>query len=118
MLTEFPVHWAEPQVRQTLDLLSEAVYREPEIVQVITDAGLPIAKIAFDARSDLTWRSVFGVAAGQGRVPALLDTVAAARPTLRGRIDELRADDPVVASEAPVPPEQRDPESPSWKNFS
>jgi endonuclease G len=118
VLTDFPVRWTEPQTRQTLDLLSEAVYREAEIVQVITDAGLPIAQIAFDARSDLTWRSVFNVAAGQGRVPALLDTVADARPTLRGRIEELRSDDPVVASEAPVPPEQRDPASPSWKNFS
>lgn len=117
MLSDYPVTFTAPEVRQTLTLL-ESVYKEAEIVALIQDAGLPIGQVAFDASSSLTWRSVFDVAAGQGRVDELLDAVTAKHPTLRGRLTELRAASPVVAIEAPVPVEQRDPASPSWKNFS
>lgn len=118
MLTDFPVRWTEPQVRQTLALLAEAVYREAEIVQVVQDSGVPIGQVELGGSVSLVWRSVFNAASGQGRVPALLDTVSELRPTLRGRFDELREAEPVLASEAPVPPDQRDPASASWKNFS
>lgn len=94
MLTEFPVQWTAPEVRQTLDLLTDAVYREADIVPLVRDAGLPIGQVAFDARADLTWRSVFSVAAGQGRVGELLDVVETAYPSLQVRLDELRENDP------------------------
>lgn len=117
MLTDFPVRFGSAEVRQTLTVL-ETIYREAEIVAVIQDAGLPIGQIAFQAQPYLTWRSVFDVAAGQGRVNELLDTVAARNPALRVRLDELRAAQPVMATELPVPAAQRDPQSAQWKNFS
>jgi V8-like Glu-specific endopeptidase len=117
MLTDYPVRFDTAEVRQTLTIL-ESIYREPEIVAVIQDVGLPIGQIAFQAQPYLTWRSVFDVAAGQGRVNELLDTVAARNPALRVRLDELRAAQPVMATELPVPAAQRDPGSAEWKNFS
>jgi V8-like Glu-specific endopeptidase len=117
MLTDFPVRFNAPEVRQTLATL-ESIYREAEIVAVIQDAGLPIGQIAFQAQPYLTWRSVFDVAAGQGRVNELLDAVVARNPALRVHLDELRAAQPVIATELPVPAAQRDPRSAEWKNFS
>ena len=117
MLTDYPVRFDAAEVRQTLAVL-ESVYREAEIVAVIQDAALPIGQIAFQAQPYLTWRSVFEVAAGQGRVNELLNTVAERNPALRVRLDELRAAQPVMATELPVPAAQRDPGSAEWKNFS
>lgn len=94
------------------------IYRQEEIVAIVQDAELPIWEVALQPTPALTWRSVFEVAAGQGRVNELLDVVSARHPALRVRLDELRADEPVLAAEAPVPAAQRDPQSPAWKNFS
>jgi endonuclease G len=117
MLTDYPVDFSSPEVRNTLSLL-ESIYREAEITTVIQDAKLPIGQIAFHPEATLTWRSVLQVAAGQVRMNELLDAVAAVRPALKVRLDELRAAQPVTTTEAPVPAGQRDPESPGWKNFS
>lgn len=118
MLTAFPVRWTVPEVRQTLALLTETIYRDEDIVKIVQEAGLPIGKVRLEARSELTWRSVFEVAAGQGRVPQLLDSVADAQPSIRLRLEELRADEPVLTTDASVPVEQLDPSAVSWKNFS
>jgi V8-like Glu-specific endopeptidase len=117
MLTDFPVKFSSPEVRQTLQIL-ESVYRMDEIVAIVQEAGLPIGQVALQAQSSLTWHSVFQVAAGQGRVDELLDAVAARYPMLKLRLDELRGPQPRIAAEAPVPAAQRDPASSHWKNFS
>lgn len=117
MLTDYPVRFSSPEVRQTLQILG-SVYHMDEIVAIVQEAGLPIGQVALHSQSDLTWRSVFQVAAGQGRVSELLDAVAARYPTLTVRLDELRGPQPLIAAEAPVPAAQRDPASPHWKNFS
>jgi V8-like Glu-specific endopeptidase len=117
MLSEFPVKFSAPEVRQTLAVL-QTIYREAEIVAIVQDAGLPIEQVAWQPQPSLTWRSVFEVAAGQGRTNELLDAVATRVPTLKVRLDELRAAVPVMATEMRVPPAQRDPDSPAWQNFS
>jgi V8-like Glu-specific endopeptidase len=117
VLTAFPVAFGSPEVRQVLRVL-ESIYREPEIAAIVQDAGLPIGQVQFLAESSLTWRSVYTVAAGRGRVPELLDTVTQRYPALRVPLDEVRAAQPVVDIATPVPPAQRDPDSPAWKNFS
>jgi len=117
VLTDFPVRFDDPRVREVIRTL-ETVYREAEIVAIAQTVRLPIGQIQFHPDSELTWRSVFSVAAGQGRVPELLDTVTGRYPALKIKRDELRASEPVLDAEAQVPPEQRDPDSPTWKNFS
>jgi V8-like Glu-specific endopeptidase len=117
VLTDFPVRFGSPQVRQALRTL-ESIYREPEIAAIVLAAELPIGQVQFLSESSLTWRSVLSVAAGQGRVNELLDVVVQRYPTLRVPLDELRAAEPVLDTEATVPPVQRDPDSPAWKNFS
>jgi len=117
MLTDYPVKFQSAEVRQTLRTL-EAVYREAEIVAIVQDAGLPIGQVAFQPESSLTWRSVFDVAAGHGKVDRLFDLVIERHPQLRIPLDGLRSAEPVLDAEALVPPEQRDPAAPGWKNFS
>ena len=117
MLTDYPVAFHSSEVRQTLRVL-ETIYREAEIVALVQDAGLPIGQVAFRAESALTWRSVFDVAAGYGRVDQLLDLVVERRPALRVPLGNLRSASPALEAEASVPAQQRDPDSPTWKNFS
>jgi V8-like Glu-specific endopeptidase len=112
-LTDFPVAWTAPEVRQVL-ALAQGVYRIDDIVAIAQDSGLPLGQIAIGARSGSTWRSVFEVAAGQGRVPELLMRVADFSPSLRTRLEELLADRPVIASEVPATAGMEI----TWKNFS
>jgi V8-like Glu-specific endopeptidase len=111
MLTDYPVQFASPAVRQALRTL-DAVYKVDDIIAIALDAGLPIGQIAIRPESSLTWRSVFEVAAGHGRVRELFNEVAARRPTLRPALEELLAAQPVLDAEAPLPAD------PGWKNFS
>jgi V8-like Glu-specific endopeptidase len=117
VLTDFPVRFDDPRVGDVIRTL-ETIYREAEIVAIVQAVRLPIGQIQFHPDSELTWRSVFSVAAGQIRVPELLDTVAERYPALKVKLDEVRAADPVLRAADAVPPPQRDPDSPAWKNFS
>jgi hypothetical protein len=76
-------------VRALLGVL-ESVYPMEDIESIVTKAGLRMGDVAVSARSALTWRSVYDLAAGNLAVDALLEEVAAFRPALRLRIDELR----------------------------
>lgn len=115
ILNDYPVRWAAPEVKQLLAVLT-AVYREPEVVAIASDAELPIAQIEFDPKPALLWRSVFDVAAGNGKIDSLLEQVILARPMLKVRIDELCSADPVLESD-PLSAQDA-PGELSWKNFS
>ncbi len=115
VLDEYPVPWASPAVQQVLRIL-QGVYRVSDIEAIVTDAGLDPAGVAWDARPANTWRSAFDYAASQCAVGSLLDTVAAARPALKVRLDELRSQpDPVLAGSSAGQPAD---EPVTWKNFS
>lgn len=118
MLTDYPVRYTSPEVREALRILESVYYTQPSIVALAQTVGLPLGQIDFNGRLSLVWRSVFDTAAGQGRVDALLDEVTAEHPALQVRLEELRAARPVTATEAPIPAAQRDFQSPGWKNFS
>jgi V8-like Glu-specific endopeptidase len=119
MIGDYPVDWTDPHVRALLGVL-ESVYRMEDIESIVSKAGLRMGDVAVSARSALTWRSVYDLAAGNLAVDALLEEVAAFRPVLRLRIDELRepaADlrPDTLAATVPTAPDYA---SPSWKNFS
>jgi V8-like Glu-specific endopeptidase len=114
MLDDFPVTWTSPDVREVLGIL-RTVYRPAEIDQIVNDAGLDPARIAFSDRADFTWRSVFEFAVGQGRLGPLLDTVAAARPQLKVRLDEVRSGTGAVTAVVTGPDLEG---GTTWKNFS
>ncbi len=118
VIDEFPVVWTSPAVKETLRIL-QTIYRQSEVEVIVAEAGLQPDRVGWDARPAITWRSVFELAAGQGTVGPLLDTVAAARPALKVRLDELRSQDPMMLDE----PGARGPrecsfDSAAWKNFS
>lgn len=119
MIDDYPVRWTAPEVRDTLRAL-ETIYRTADIERVVQDAGLPPGEVAWHPRPALTWRSIFELAAGQGQVNRLLDTVAAAQPKLRVRLVELRAAAPTVMPDlaAAAAPAELEFDSPHWKNFS
>ncbi len=112
MLDDYPPQWTSPEVKEILGIL-RSIYRAPEIDQIVIDAGLDPSRIAFNNRADFTWRSIFEYAAGQGRVAPLLDTVTAAQPQLKVRLDELRAG-AVAGGVASTVIEG----GATWKNFS
>jgi V8-like Glu-specific endopeptidase len=118
MITDYPVEWTAPQVRETLQVLS-AIYLPADIERIVQDAGLSTAEVAWDRRPALTWRSVLELAAANVAVDKLLDTVVEQRPALRVRLTELRSPEPMVPDDpATADPAAHDYESSKWRNFS
>jgi hypothetical protein len=72
MIGDYPVQWADPQVRALLGVL-ESVYRMEDIESIVSKAGLRMGDVAVSARSALTWRSVYDLAAGNLAIDALLE---------------------------------------------
>lgn len=114
MLDDYPVAWTSPEVREVLGIL-RSIYRPTEIDQIVNDAGLDPARIAFSDRADFTWRSVFEFAVAQARLGSLLDTVAATKPQLKPRLDELRSGTGAVTGTVAGPDLAG---GTTWKNFS
>jgi V8-like Glu-specific endopeptidase len=119
MLDDYPVQWQAADVQKLLRIL-ESIYRREEIETIVENAGLPAYKVRWSAQPAITWRSIYEVAAGQKRVPAVLDTVVQERPALEASIDELRsAKGEVVADELPASDSGRRAfDADGWKNFS
>ncbi|HEU4331719.1 MAG TPA: trypsin-like peptidase domain-containing protein [Lapillicoccus sp.] len=112
VIEQSPPQFTAPETRAVLAALF-TIYRREEIEKVVVDAGLKPWSIAFQDRADLSWRNILTYAAGQERVPQLLDAVVAERPDLGVVLAELRTGSPVVAADRPVTET-----APTWKNFS
>lgn len=116
-LRDYPVDYSAPEPRAVLGILAETYFRTDDIVRILQDSRLPPHEVDLDGATSRVWRSAFDLAAGLGKVDALLDTVEADKPQLSMRLGELRESQTTTRDDRP--PEGRvDYTADSWKNFS
>lgn len=107
----FPPPWADPRLQDIHLALASTIYRDSDIVHVVTAAGLSPADVPWNGSPRAIWHATIHEASGHQRLPELLNCAAARQPQLRVRFAELLADRPAVS--APVPERK-----PPWRNFS
>lgn len=116
---EYPLRYAAPEIRDLLRILAQSIWRESELEEVVTEAGISPSDIAWNPTPRLTWRSVFGEASSHGRMRALLAVVVEKKPLLAERMTTLVAAEPATTATIPASaPERIDAASPEWRNFT
>jgi V8-like Glu-specific endopeptidase len=111
-LDTLPFDWTRPEARELRDFLADVYFREPAVIQIVADAGIRAASIAWGHPMYQVWHEVIEKARNQNKLRALLDAVANnADAAVSVRLRELLEDDPVTA--APTAPAQ----APAWKGF-
>ncbi len=98
-LDELPFDFSIPASRALRDLLARNYFREPDILLLITAAGIDPGSIAWGFAARLVWSDVLTKAAMQGKVRTLVEVVAnGSDQTVAQRLAELLDDSPVVPS--------------------
>jgi hypothetical protein len=109
-MLDHPLDWTDARLQELRDVLSMTIYRTADIEVVLREGGLSPALVRWDLSPRALWFDIFNVAAEQLRLPAVVQAAAKDRPALARRVDELRADRPIV--EAPWMPAE-----PVWLNI-
>jgi V8-like Glu-specific endopeptidase len=97
-LDAYPIQWADPRVRDLYGALTASIYRERDIEQIVIQAGVPPANVAWVNPPRTLWFDALNEAANQRRLPALIKEVTEQYPALEERVTELLATKPVVTA--------------------
>lgn len=109
-----PFDWTRAESRELRDVLANAYYREPAVVQLAQQADISPASLALGQPMVRVWHDLLEEARNQDKLRTLLQQVLAGPDAaVAGRVAELLADEPPV--EAPEPGGPGD--GGGWKGF-